>query len=151
MATVTPKEYTNALVALIRADTTLGDYPVRVGPQPSFNLGKQTDAVICVYLMGMDAEEPFSGNNARNIYTHGILIAIKDDDDSDDVEDLRYELLEAMQNLLTKNRSLACAKRTNINSIELGIVDLDSKDVQRFRYAEITLQWETMRSQQPTD
>lgn len=148
---ISPKEYNDALAVLVRSDETLGDYPVRLGPQPAFHLGKQTNAVICIYLMGMDEEEPFSGNNSWNNYTTGILIAVKDNDDADDVEELRYELLEALQTLIAQNRSLTCGtKSTTITNIEMGIVELDEKNEQRYRYAEVTIRWKTLRSHTPT-
>ena len=148
---IAPKDYIDALVTLIRSDTTLGDYPVRVGPQPAFNIAKDKNAMICVYLMGMDEEEPFTANNSKNYYNVGILIAVKDDEnDADTVEELRYDLLEAMQNLLAQNRSLDCgAKSTLITNINLGIVDLDEKNQQIYRFAEINIKYWTLRSHQP--
>ena len=147
---ISPKEYHNTLVTLIRAETTLGQYPVRLGPQVAFNSGAK-NAIICVYLMGMDEEVPFSGNNSKNVYNTGILIAVKDNLDADDAEELRYDLLEAMQDLIAQNRSLTCGtKNTLITNIDLGIVELDDKTQQRYRYAELTINWMTLRSHTPT-
>ena len=144
----TPSSTLSSLKTLIRAETTLANALLRIGPQPSFNIPQNVDVGIFLDLRGMLQEESIhSGNNFKNEYIIGILICVKDEKDKDEVETTRLAYLEAMQNLIASNRSLSMSQKDGyITSIELGILELDDATKQVYRFADIEVHYSTIRS-----
>ena len=144
----TPQDTLNSLATLIRADATLGQAFLRIGPQPAFNIPNNVKVGIFLTLAGMLEEVSiYSGNNFKNEYIFNILICVKDLKDKDEIETLRLEYLEAMQKLIAANRSLSQSQKDGyIVGIELGLLELDNADKQVFRFCDIEVHYSTIRS-----
>lgn len=154
MAYVTPKAILNEYLAQLRAWTTepLKSCVFRKGPQRVIKLaGTETGFCIVALRELVGGEDSAgSGNNWWHNWQFAVLLAVPDDEEDPEAsEDARLDLIEQFgqfQHQIAARTLFGGAKVGRISSCTLGIGAYFENTTQVFRYAEITVDYRTLRS-----
>lgn len=154
MSYVAPKTVLNTFLTNLRAWTgePLASCVFRKGPQYGLKL---TSAQTCACIVALrelvgGEESAGSGNNFYHSWAFAVVLLVRDDNTAPEtIEDLRLDLIEQFGQFMADidTRSMfGGAKRGHISSCRLGMGQYFPNDDTIYRYAEITVEYRTLRS-----
>ncbi len=151
MAYVTPKDFVDAFLTALRADTgtMLSTAIFRKGPQRALRLAGTETAIVFVAVSGMEGGEQSagSGNNWWHEWRLECTLMVPDDEaDPEGAEDARLDLLDEFGEFLHANRTIGGAKVGHMSSAELQFGTLFENTTQVFRAARVVVTYRTLRS-----
>lgn len=155
MLYIPPKTVITTMMTSLRAwpDEPLASCVFRRGPQRALKTTIAQKCACIIELAGMpDGEQSKgSGNNWWHNWAIKVLLMVKDDEaDPEGAEDMRLDLLEEFLQWLQSNRSLLDnAKVGKVTGLDLGLLAFAENERQVWRYADVTLDYRTLRSGAP--
>lgn len=152
-AYVAPKTVLNNFLAAIRAweGEPLASCVFRKGPQYGLKLGNAPcGCVVALRRMAGGEEAVGAGNNFRNSWEFAVLLLVPDDTaDPEAAEDLRLDLVDefgAFMAHIDQRSMFGGAKVARITNCELGFGQYFPNDDTIYRYAEVSVEYRTLRS-----
>lgn len=150
---VSPKTILNTFLTKLRACETdpLTDCVFRKGPQVGLNLGAAPSGCIVALRRLADGEQSTgSGNHWWHSWELAVWLGAPDSETAPETaEDLRLDLIDAFTTFMNEIETRTMfegAKIGRITTCELGMGQYFPADDTIYRYAELTVQYRTLRS-----
>jgi hypothetical protein len=148
---VAPKTIIDTFVERLRAHTgePLASCTFRKGPQVALNMGTAPCAcIVALQRLEGGEESRGSGNNWMHTWRIAVWLGTPDSETSPEAaEDRRLDLIDEFGEFMMHGRTLfGGAKVGRIASCDLGMGQYFAADDTVYRYAECTVEYQTIRS-----